>query len=695
MEGVLAGSQSIVLLAEDIARRAGNKSVVHIPFVLYHDALEARVRHSSIPNVDVPDHSLPSVSIIIPTRDRVDLLKPCLDSIVELTDYPANKLEILVLDNGSTDPTTVRYLARQSDTGAVRVVLDERRFNYSGLNNLGAREAKSEILLFLNNDTIVNDSNWLKQIVLHAIQKDVGAVGSKLLFDDRKVQHGGVILGLHGLAAHAHVGLAENDGGYHNLANETHEISAVTGACLAVRREVFDEVGGFDTSLQIAFSDVLLCAKMIERGYRNIYIGKPLLFHLESKTRGYDDTPEKKSIFQREAKYARSQCRSLFRNDPYYNPNLSYHQPYGLAFPPRRRKPWQRLDGKLRVLMLSSTCEIGHGVAVVLNLQAEYLAQLGHDVLIGGPRGANEFAFEGCRRVHLEDPAEAAVFAVANDVNCIVAHTPPFFSVARWTGEWPKCILYDYGEPDPNLFEDADARRDSLEEKRFVFEMAHRTYAISRSVKIESVDNRMEVIPLGNSHLAVWNDELSARRDTVRAQRGWTDKVVVLNVCRFHKAERAYKGVERYALILDDLIWTRPTLASDVVFVLCGKATQQDIIDMEAQGLVVCANLSDAELIDLYCAADIYMNFSRWEGYNLGIGQALAFGLPVIASDIPAHREFGVSTADDSDTVLELLAPLIERSIASGHKPKRKPVLWTWDEPLKQFAAAIEAVCLE
>lgn len=690
----LNGSRSIASWAEDILHQIGSGNVIHVPFVLYHDVAESRPKPAPLADVNTPDDELPDISIIIPTKDRIELLKPCLDSIAELTRYPASKIEIIVVDNGSTDPATVQYMAKQSALGAIRVLLDQRTFNFSRLNNFATLHSRGEILVFLNNDTIVNDPTWLREIAYHARQDDVGAVGSKLLFLDRTVQHGGVILGLHGLGAHAHVGLTENEGGYHNFANETHEMAAVTAACLAIRRKVFDEVGGFDTHLEVAFSDVLLCAKVLEHGYRNIYIGRALLLHLESKTRGYDDTFKKKMFYQREAMYARSQSRGLFREDPYYNPNLSLHHPYGLAFPPRRRKPWRPL-AKPRILMLSSTCEIGHGVAVVMHLQAEYLAKRGHDVLIGGPRGSNEFSFAGCRRIYLNDPAEAATYAVANDVDCIVAHTPPFFSVVRSTGDWPKSIMYDYGEPDPNFFNDADMRRLVLAEKRFVFTMAHRLYAISRSVRAESGEDRMSVIRLGNAHLATWTDEFAARRDRTRMQRKWTDKVVVLNVCRFHKAERAYKGVDRYALILDELTLTRPTLARNVVFVLCGKATGDDVREMEAQGLTVCANVSDTELIDLYSAADIYMNFSLWEGYNLGIGQALAVGLPVIASDIPAHREFGISTSNDPDKILELTEPLIKDALDSGHRSERKPVVWTWDEPLAQLAAAIEELCRE
>ena len=695
LQDLTEGSQSIGPWSLGIAHRVDRRHVVHLPTILYHDTAEPRAWSIQPATVGTSDDALPNISIVIPTRDRLDLLKPCLDSIKEKTSYPAAKFEIVVVNNGTTDPDTLKYLTQQRALGAIRVLFDPRPFNYSRLNNFAAQNTTFEVLVFLNNDTLVNEPSWLNQIAHYLDQNDVGAVGSKLLYEDRTVQHGGVILGLHGLAAHAHVGAQESEGGYRGLASQNHEIAAVTGACLAMRRKVFDEAGGFDANLEIAFSDVLLCAKILELGYRNIYIGRPLLLHLESRTRGYDDTPEKKNTYLQEALYARAQSRALFREDPYYNPNLSLHQAYGIAFPPRHRKPWRPSNGKPRVMMLSSTCEVGHGVAVVMQLQAEYLAKNGFDVLIGGPKAANEFSFEGCRRIYLHDWGDAANQAVANDVDCIVAHTPPFFSVVRSTGEWPKTIMYDYGEPDPSFFDDADARRDVLLEKRYSLAMAHRVYAISRSVKAESKEDRTEVIRLGNSHLASWSSDFYARRDTLRKQMKWEDKIVILNVCRFHKSERAYKGIDRYADVMAEFALARPTLASRVVFVLCGKATEDDVREVTDQGLTAFANVSDTQMIDLYAAADVYMNFSCWEGYNLGIGQALAMGLPVIASDIPAHREFGIPTSNDLDETLRLLESLVTARRGKNDLAARKPVIWTWDEPLAQFASAIETLYRE
>jgi GT2 family glycosyltransferase len=666
----------------------------HLPFILFHSRKELSFqgRELSEPALQKTDDL--QISIIIPTRDRLDFLKPCVDSILEKTEYARDRYEIIVVDNGSTEQDLLHYLDLLSRDEKISVIRDPRKFNYSRLNNEAAKTAKGELLAFVNNDIVVNDPLWLRKLAFHARQKDVGAVGSKLLYPDMTVQHGGIILGIQGVAAHAHHNLSAADPGYLGLNGSTHAISAVTGACLMVRHEVFDRIGGFDENLAVAFNDVLLCLNILDKGYRNIYVGDPLLIHFESKTRGFDDTEAKQKLFRREARYARSKHRALFKNDPYYNENLSLEKAYELAFPPRMEKPWQRFrresSGKLRILMLSSTHQIGHGVAVVVDLQARHLASLGHKVFVGGPLGAREFAYENCQRVYLNEPKEAAIFATQYNMDCVVMHTPPFYSAARWLGSSVKTIAYDYGEPDPDFFPDAHERRNQLFEKALCLEMADEIHAISEAVKNEAPHERVGVIPLGNSHLATWNNDLIERRANVRAARQWDDKIVILNVCRFHEGERYYKGVDEYCALRGRLQEDRTEDTAPIVFCLAGKGSEDDVEDMQARGLSVFANVSDEELIDLYCAADIYVNFSKWEGYNLGIGQALAMGLPVLASDIPAHRAFKVFTTNDLGVAVEKL-----REIAKQPAAERTAILSPWAQPLHQFSEILSSLCIE
>ncbi len=689
-----SGVGTIDRWVQEIVNCTESEDIIHIPFILFHNMIPPQTYVSDHVMSLLSEDLLPTFSIIIPTRDRIDLLRPCVTSIETRSDYPKTKLELVIVDNGSTDGETIQYLTElcEQGRGRGRVVRDAGKFNFSRLNNLAAASAQNEVLLFVNNDTVVHDPLWLRRVATFVIQKDIAAVGGRLLYPDRTIQHGGVILGIQGVAGHNLVG--QEEGSPKARADATRELSAVTGACLAMRREVFEEVGGFDTAAAMAFNDVLLCLDALKAGYRNIYINQPLMIHFESRSRGYNDTPEKLEVFQREACYARRRHGEAFRYDRYYNPNLSLHEPYELAFPPRRAKPWRvwrRNVAKLRILFLSSTHELGHGVPVVLRLQAGHLIGCGHEVFVGGPRGRSEVPYEGCRRIFLTDPVEAASFAVQHGIDCIVVETPPFFSAVRWLGEWPRTLFVDHGEPPAELFPDADARRQVAAEKRLCFAMASQVAAISASVRAEGSEERAQIIPNGNSHLCIWHDSLLQQREVLRHKFGWTNKVVVLNVCRFRAAERRYKGLDKYAEVRHEFQFMRPKLAARTVFIVCGKAELDDVIEMRRYGFEVYGNITDIEMEEIYMAADIYVNFSQWEGYNLGIGQALAAGLPVVASDIAAHRAFPIFTSNGTLDIVEKLSEYAERVLAN--QVERKPLVIDWKPSLEKVEREIVELC--
>jgi GT2 family glycosyltransferase/SAM-dependent methyltransferase len=283
----------------------------------------------------------PSVSVIVPTRDQAGLLATCLDGLLEGTDY--SDLDILVADNESCLPETLELLADLRRRG-VTVVQSAGPFNFSRINNAAAREAAGEILLFLNNDVSVIHRSWLREMILQVSRPGVGAVGARLLYPDGTVQHGGVVMGMGGVGAagHVHLGASRNDTGYFGRLTLAQDISCVTGACMAIRRSVFEEVGGFDEQhLAVAFNDVDLCIRIREAGYRIIWTPYAELYHLESRSRGSDLVPSQLARFLSEAAYIRERWPDHVANDPFYSPNLSLtsSQPTP-AFPPRRANPW-------------------------------------------------------------------------------------------------------------------------------------------------------------------------------------------------------------------------------------------------------------------------------------------------------------------------------------------------------------------
>jgi GT2 family glycosyltransferase len=686
------GEGTLGEVISEVGHQLSASSVERLPFVVTSEsAIRIVDRTSEIAELVIPDVR---VSIIIPTRDRLELLRDCIDSLLAETRYPRDLIQIIVVDNGSVREETLSYLRSGERRGDITVLRDKGDFNFPRLNNRAAEVASGEVLVLLNNDTTVLEPLWLARMVREAIKPTTGVVGAKLLFEDYSVQHGGVVLGIQGVAAHVNHTLRNDDVAYHDIANLTHEVSAVTGACIAIRSDVYREIGGLDESLAVAFNDIDLCCASIELGYKNVYIGSALMFHHESKSRGYDLKPEQQAAFRAEAVRARSKHLHLYRDDPYYNPNLSLERPYDLAEPPRAVRPWilerRRVQPDRCILMLSSTHQIGHGVAVVIDIQARYLASLGHRVILGGPLSANDFAYEGCERIELHSDVDAAKFAFECGADVVMMHTPPFFGAARWLGEEQLKVAYDYGEPPPDMFPDAIGRRSVLADKQFSIALADRRFGISEAVRDESNVPDMGVIPLGNSHLATWSEAHLADREATRRRHGWSDKLVVLNVCRFHRAERHYKGVDAYAALFEVMRQLAPQVAERVVFVLCGKGNPSDVEQMEAAGLVVRANVTDAELIELYAAADTYVNLSRWEGYNLGIGQALAMGLPVLASHIPAHRAFGIMTSDDVAEQVGFIEQQVLES-SSSRPIERHPRVWDWAAPLAQLARLVLA----
>ena len=263
------------------------------------------------------------VSIIIPTKDLADVLDVCLESIFALTTYP--NYEVVVIDNGSVEEKTQLCFDRwrEQEGDRFKCYRYDVPFNYSQINNYGASKAQGDYLLLLNNDTKVVTSDWLEAMVEQAQRPTIGAVGSMLLYPDDTIQHAGVVIGLGGVAGHSHKHFPITHPGYISQLASVNNYSAVTGACLMCRREVFEAVGGLEENLAIAFNDVDFCLKVVSRGYRNIHLPHVVLYHYESKSRGYEDTPEKQARFAKEVEYMRQKWSKICDRDPCYNPNLT------------------------------------------------------------------------------------------------------------------------------------------------------------------------------------------------------------------------------------------------------------------------------------------------------------------------------------------------------------------------------------
>lgn len=313
------------LLRDALREEEGVCKPQHLPAILHHRAERPAPMAPTVPKFVVQEQS-PAVSVIIPTRNGVEILRNCLKGL-EGTKYPI--AEIIVVDNDSDDLATIRFL-NDLDPQRYKLLRYPGAFNYSAINNVAVRSVCSPFICFLNNDIEMIQSDWLTILMMQAMRDGVGAVGPMLLYPDGRVQHAGVVLGVGGGAAHAHRDVSPDEVGYFRRHALPQFVSAVTGACLVVRRSRFDEAGGFDEeNFAVAFNDVDLCLRLGRLGYKSLYEPRSRLMHHESKTRGYDRDPIGARRLAGELAALKRIWQTDMRPDPYHHFSLS---PYSEQF---------------------------------------------------------------------------------------------------------------------------------------------------------------------------------------------------------------------------------------------------------------------------------------------------------------------------------------------------------------------------
>lgn len=331
-------------LIAGIVQRLRDEEIVHIPQILTHRAegedgpsltrhldgvirewvgletfewSDSKSQRNLVPRFPLREPA-PTVSIIIPSRDQAELLGTCLAGI-SATSYPG-RIEVIVVDNGSADPIALRLLAALPERG-IRVLSHGGDFNFSKLNNLAVASASGEFVCLLNNDIEVVQADWLTEMMRYAVRPKTGAVGALLLYPDRTVQHAGVVIGIGGAAGHVYRGLAFDATGHRTMHRTSRRVSAVTAACMVVRRDYYLQVGGMDEAhFKVAFNDVDLCLKLEAAGLRNIFAAQAVLIHHESKSRGHDDLPKNRARFAEELSALRRIWNTETAIDPYYSP---------------------------------------------------------------------------------------------------------------------------------------------------------------------------------------------------------------------------------------------------------------------------------------------------------------------------------------------------------------------------------------
>jgi len=276
----------------------------------------------------------PKVSLVVPSRDRAALLARCIDSIRAVTAYP--DYEIVVVDNDSRERAAVHLLAELESTRAVRIVRFPGAFNFAAECNAGVAAAAGHVVILLNNDTEIIDAGWIDELAAHALQPGVAMVGALLLYPDRTIQHAGVIVGVNGIGEHRFRGCRLDDPRIAPWIAHAQNLSAVTAACAAIRRDRYRDLGGLDEALGVANNDVDFCLRALSRGFRNVWTPHAVLLHHESVSRGYENSPAERARLDRESALVRERWHALLDDDAAYNPNLARDgAAYRLAFPPR------------------------------------------------------------------------------------------------------------------------------------------------------------------------------------------------------------------------------------------------------------------------------------------------------------------------------------------------------------------------
>lgn len=294
----------------------------------------------------------PKVSIIIPTRNQAKLLARCINGLLNSTDYQS--FDITIVDHASDDSKTIALLAQLEKIDRIKILHYSGVFNFSAINNFAVRHTIGSVLVFLNDDIEIIQSDWLRELVSHASRSGIGAVGAKLYYPNNHIQHAGVVTGIAGVAGHLYGRAAGNSGGMYGETLLTREISAVTAACMAISRNAFLDVGGFDeVHLPVAFNDVDLCLRLLARGYRNIFTPFAELIHHEFATRGSDLVPKNREQFLKEYQYMLARWSDILPFDRFFNPNRSLDITPKFAEPPRLPYPWEPAQRRERSIFPS------------------------------------------------------------------------------------------------------------------------------------------------------------------------------------------------------------------------------------------------------------------------------------------------------------------------------------------------------
>jgi GT2 family glycosyltransferase len=591
---------------------------------------------------------------LLPFKDNVDLLRTCIDSLFKYTTY--QNYQIILINHESVELKTHTYLKELLNHEKVRLLYYQGAFNFSAMNNLAVEHTNSEYLVLLNNDTEILTEDWLQKLLSLAARVSAGAVGCMLLYKNRDIQHAGIALGLNGalcqnLYAHIPYEAVKEDSYF----KKSSEVDAITAACMMIERSKYLRVGGLNQeSLKVAFNDVDFCLRLEKHQLKNYFHPEVCLIHHESMSRpldSFDNTGEFSKHIRafRNAHGKRVKEPSLFQKTFHHQLLQSRHAPLFTK----------------TILILAVRLKQGYGVDLVIRNQARALAEKGARVVIG-VFDYQESHLDSLYKIVVLQPSanrrrltqQVKKMAKKEKAVFVIAHTSPFFEVLPALSKMSKTIAYEHGDPSPHLFKrEYFARKFVKDYKvRRVYPYVSKVIAISQFIAHDISRPDAAIVYNGINHLTIRHSKAERDAFCTKHQIEPT-KICCLMVARLGAGEAKYKGTKEF------IAFKRQLSNLEYEFLLVGAGQESDAKVYQAEGIKVLVNASNDELAICYQVADVYLSFSKWEGFNLPVAEASYYRTPTFCLESSVHFEVSRLNFKSVDEIAENLKKQTKESL--------------------------------
>ncbi|MEB3266015.1 MAG: glycosyltransferase family 4 protein [Cyanobacteriota bacterium] len=661
-----------------VPKDIGSHELHRISHVLYHDntrnkSIDRRlvVRSADLAKSD----SLETSIIIISDNYSINQIHKTIEAILCQEGVTLNEIIIV---SASVPSAVVSQLQRFESTGARIALLSSHQIPWADQANLALKHSHADICVILSAGTTLSDRSLLYRLIGEASADHAGVVS---------VHHDHDLAWMMNYSCQYQFRNSTADVDMKRTLRDLNRLSwsldFVAGDIFALKKSIWQVFHGFPEAKSREYCQIRMSIDCLSLHLKNRSCA------VLTPTDGLRSCCRR--VSQDILNLLESEAYLIARNGSKSRLSraISPSSPCQIAIVPQQSSVWitSQASRSLTIIIFSCVLSQGYGVALVVQIHARYLRRLGYNIIIAGPSCRDELLFKGCSRRIITTENEAAALVVETNPVVAICHTPPFYTIACLLGQQYLIMAIDHGEPPPYLFSNYREREAIQRVKSTAMKNMSRVYAISNAVADEASWHVDGIIELGNTHIKQWRDEMHTSRLHTRQVFDWNHKWIILTVCRIQHRERSYKGFEHLYELRQWMQLLQNEGDLPLVFVVCGRGTQHDEDALKCQGFTVFRNVNDEQLEELYAAADIYVSQSQWEGFNLGIAQALAMGLDVYASDIAAHRQFSISVSNDIRHTAETMLATLR-----SHQQRRSPKRLSWRKGLKSLATAIDGL---